>query len=143
LNYLRHELFAYGFLLYFYAMLTNDEIMFIRYWERRREKEKKLSWQLLTGIPRGAMFALPVIIILISARFWYKRADMTANAQLNPIILSIGVFSIIFFVAVFYKRYKWEENEQRYLEFKAKATKEDLERIKNFDEQAFLSSRKR
>lgn len=89
------------------------------------------------------MFALPVIIILISARFWYKRADMTANAQLNPIILSIGVFSIIFFVAVFYKRYKWEENEQRYLEFKAKATKEDLERIKNFDEQAFLSSRKR
>jgi len=124
-------------------MLSNDEIMFIRHWERRRDLEKKFSWQLISGIPKGAMFALPVIMILFSARFWYRRADMSANAQLNPIILSIAIFSIIVFVAILYKRFQWEMNEQRYHEFKAKADAEDIEKIKNFDEKAFLSSRKR
>lgn len=122
-------------------MLTNDEILFIRYWERRREIEKKLSWQLLSGFPRGAMFALPVVLILFSARFWYKRAEMEAHAKLNPIVLVVAVLLIIFFVAVFYKRHEWEMNEQRYLEFTSKANEHDWERIRS--EEVILPSSKK
>ncbi len=97
---------------------------FVEYWEANREHEGKLSTQLLFGIPVGLLFAVPVLVILISAKLWYKRADMAANTQLSPALIIIAVVVIAAFVAVIYKRHQWDMKEQQYLEFKAHLSKD-------------------
>jgi chromate transport protein ChrA len=98
---------------------------YIEYWEMNREREGKLSTQLLFGIPVGMLFAVPVMVIMFTARLWYKRADMAANAKLSPLLLIIAVVIIAGFVAVIYKRHQWDMKEQQYLAFKAQQEKED------------------
>jgi hypothetical protein len=105
-------------------MLNEQEKMFVKYWEANRLKEKKILKQLLIGLPVGVLFGLPVILILFSGKFWYKRADMEANTHLNPLVLITAVLMIIVFVAIFYKRHQWDMKEQQYLEFKAREEKE-------------------
>ena len=101
-------------------MLTEDEQMFIDYWEKNRVKESKLLNQVLAGIPIGLLFSLPVMLMLFSGRFWYKRADIQIQTKLSPVVLVIAIFLIAVFFAVFYKRFQWDRKEQQYLEFKAK-----------------------
>ena len=101
-------------------MVTEDEKKFIEYWETNREHQSKFMTQLISGIPVGIFFSVPVLIILYTGRFWYKRADMLINTQLNPLLMGIAIFIIAVFVAVFYKRHQWEMKEQQYLEFKNK-----------------------
>jgi hypothetical protein len=102
------------------VMLDEREKLFVEYWEVNRLKEKSIIYQVLTGLPVGLLFALPIIFLLFSSRYWYKRADMEANAELSPVVLIIAVFMIAVFVAVLYKRHIWERKEQQYLELKAK-----------------------
>ena len=101
-------------------MLNEQERRFLEYWEANRLREKKLNKQLLMGLPIGLLFAVPVLILLFSGRFWYTRANMEANSQSSPVILMIAVICIAVFVAVFYKRHQWEQREQHYLELKAR-----------------------
>ncbi|MBA4166474.1 MAG: hypothetical protein H0X41_02830 [Chitinophagaceae bacterium] len=105
-------------------MLDKREQLFIDYWAMHREKEQKLGYQVLTGLPVGLLFSLPIVFILFSGRYWYKRADMVANSELSLGILIFAVFAIALFVAVIYKRHQWEMKEQQYLELKGKAKKE-------------------
>jgi hypothetical protein len=108
-------------------MLDEREQEFIRYWEANRLREKRLDFQLLAGIPVGLIFALPVLLLLFSGRFWYKRADMDMNTMLSPYVLVSAIFLIVVFVAVFYKRHQWDMKEQQYLELKAKDQKHKSE----------------
>ncbi len=101
-------------------MLDQKEKLFVEYWELNREKEKSLLYQVLTGLPIGLLFALPIIFILFTGRYWFKRADMVANAELNPVLLVSAVLIIATFVAVLYKRHQWEMKEQQYKELKVK-----------------------
>lgn len=101
-------------------MLNQREKEFVEYWEANRLREKRLDVQLLAGIPIGLYFALPILVILFTGRFWYKRADMLMNTMVSPFVLVIAIFLIVVFVAVFYKRHQWDMKEQQYLEFKAK-----------------------
>jgi hypothetical protein len=101
-------------------MLDQREKIFVEYWELNRGKEKKLLYQLLTGLPIGLLFALPIIFLLFTGRYWFKRADMVANAELSPVLLVSAVFIIAAFVAVIYKRHQWEMKEQQYKELKVK-----------------------
>jgi hypothetical protein len=101
-------------------MLDEKEKMFVEYWEVNRLKEKKISYQLLTGLPIGLLCALPIILILFSSRYWFKRADMLANSQLNPFVLVTAIFLIAVFVAVMYKQHTWDRKEQQFNELKAK-----------------------
>src|SRR5205085_11878544 len=101
-------------------MLTKPEKEFLRYWEANRLREKKVTKQLLVGLPIGLIFAIPVLIALFSGRFWYKRADMEANSQMSPVVLIIAMIFIAVFVAIFYKRHQWDMKEQQYLELKAR-----------------------
>ena len=94
--------------------------LFVEYWEARRLKEKSLVYQVLTGLPIGLLFGIPIILVLFSGRFWYKRADMVANSESSTIILMIAILLIALFVAVIYKRHQWEMKEQQYLEIKAR-----------------------
>jgi len=101
-------------------MLDQKEKLFIEYWELNRMKEKNIFYQLLTGLPIGLLFALPIIFILFTGQYWFKRADMVANSELNPVILVSAVLMIATFVAILYKRHQWDMKEQQYKELKVK-----------------------
>jgi hypothetical protein len=100
-------------------MNKEDQRLYVEFWEANREREGKLVNQLLYGIPIGMLFAVPVLLILLSAKLWYKRADMEANSSLSMPVLIIAVLVIAAFVAVVYKRHQWDMKEQQYLQFKA------------------------
>lgn len=97
-------------------MLDTKEKLFVDYWELRRLVEKRLVYQLMTGLPVGLLFSLPILFILFTGRYWFKRADMIANSQMSPVLLVVAVLIISAFVAVFYKRHQWEMKEQQYRE---------------------------
>jgi hypothetical protein len=101
-------------------MLTTEEQKFIVYWEANREKQKKLFYQLLIGLPVGLLFAVPILVNFFMGRFWYKRADSVGVSQFNPMVLIVAVVLIAGFIGVFNKKFKWDQNEQFYLELKAR-----------------------
>jgi hypothetical protein len=101
-------------------MLNEKERAFVDYWEASRLKEKNVFYQVLTGLPVGLLFSIPIMLILFSGRFWYKRADMVANSQLSAGVLIFAVLLIALFVAVLYKRHQWEMKEQQYQILKAR-----------------------
>jgi cation transporter-like permease len=97
-------------------MLTEEEARFVKYWEANREKQGTLKYQFLYGLPLGILVSLPILINFLFARFWYKRADAVGTSQFNSLVLVFAVLVIAVFVAVFYKKFQWEQREQRYLE---------------------------
>jgi hypothetical protein len=101
-------------------MLNEKEKLFVDYWEAHRERQKSLLFQLLSGLPIGLLFSLPIIFLLFTGKLWFKRADMVANSQLSPVVLVGAVLLIAVFVAVMYKRHQWEMKDQQYKELKAK-----------------------
>ena len=106
-------------------MLSDKEQEFINYWKLRREKEGRLGWQLLTGIPIGLLFSMPIFIIVLTGKFWYKRADMVAVSKLSPVVLVVAIVLIACFIAVFHRRVQWEKKEQQYLELQQKEQQQD------------------
>lgn len=100
--------------------MNDKEKQFIRYWEASRNREKSLGYQLLFGIPIGLLFSLPIIVIALTGKYWYVRADIAARSMTSPYLLVVAVFIIAIFVAIFYKRYQWEKKEQLYQELKAR-----------------------
>jgi hypothetical protein len=110
-------------------MLTKEEEEFIIYWERNRQREKKILRQILIGLPLGLLISGGIILSLDLN--WYPRANMVANASLNPYVLIIGVIAITVFTAIFYKKHQWEMKEQRYRELLYKKEKEQSSDITN------------
>ncbi|MBO9573099.1 MAG: hypothetical protein J7497_12985 [Chitinophagaceae bacterium] len=99
-------------------MLNERERLFVERWAADREREKRFLYQLLTGLPVGFLFSLPVMFILLTSKYWFKRADMVANSQMSAGVILVAVIFIAAFVAVLYKRHKWEIKEQQYQELK-------------------------
>lgn len=113
-------------------ILSEQEQQYIEYWEKHRDKEKKVLNQLLIGLPLGIIFASPVLLSLFGR--WYTRADMQANTKLNPAILLIAILLIVAFVAIFSRRHKWEMKEQQYRSFIAKRDAVAARQQENTDE---------
>src|SRR5688500_18673366 len=88
-------------------MLTEKEQKYIAYWKSRRDREGRFGWQLLTGIPIGLLFSLPIFVIVITGKFWYKRADMVAMSKLSPVVLVVAILLIACFIGVFHRRVQW------------------------------------
>ena len=103
--------------------ISEDEKKFLAYWEQNRLKQKKLINQLLLGLPIGILFSVPLIVNFLMGKFWYKRADAVGVSQFSPTVLVIAVLLIAVFVALFNRRFRWENLEQQYLEIKAKEKK--------------------
>jgi hypothetical protein len=103
--------------------LTEEEKNFLAYWEANREKEKRLSVQLMAGLPLGIIFSVPILLNFLAGRFWYKRADSVGVSQFNPWVLVIAILLIAVFIGVFSKKHKWDQREQRYLEIRRRAEK--------------------
>jgi cbb3-type cytochrome oxidase subunit 3 len=99
-------------------MLTKDEEKFMSWWDVNHEKEKSLRRQLRLVLPIGLLLGVGIILNFVTG--WYTRANMVANGQSTPLIIIIGIIIIAVFVSVFYKKHRWEMNEQRYQELKLK-----------------------
>ncbi len=103
-------------------MLTEEEKRFIAYWEQARARKKKLLWRLAAGLPLGVVLAAAIFINYFSP--WYTRAAMQINMSSSGVlVVLIGLLLIVIFVVIFSSRHKWEMNEQRYLELKAREKK--------------------
>jgi hypothetical protein len=103
-------------------MLTPQQEGFLKYWERNRDREKKWTRQLFIGLPIGLLISGGVLLSLDLD--WYPRANMVANASLNPYVLVFAITAITVFTAIFYKRYQWDMKEQRYRELIVKKERE-------------------
>lgn len=104
--------------------LSADERKFLTYWEANRDKQKRLTNQLMYGLPMGILFSVPIIVNFLMGRFWYKRADAVGMSQFNPSILIIAVLLIAVFIALINRKFRWEKLEQQYLEIKSRDKKE-------------------
>lgn len=97
-----------------------DEQKFLSYWEENREREGRLSVQLLFGLPYGLLFSVPILVNFLLGRFWYKRADAVGLSQFNPIVLILAVLIISVFIALLNRKFRWEKLENQYLELKSR-----------------------
>lgn len=105
-------------------MLTKNEERFVEYWKSNRDREKKLFRQLVFGLPLGLLIGGGIIISVVTDK-WYERADMVANTKMNPNVLIIAVLAIAVFTGLFYKKFKWDQNEQLYKELLVKKNKKE------------------
>lgn len=104
-------------------MLTEEEKRFLDYWERNRKNRKRYFRKLSIGLPLGVILVLAIFINFFSG--WDKRADMIMYEQPSLIYVLLGAaLLIVAFIVIFSARYKWDRNEQRYLELLAKKDKE-------------------
>ena len=102
-------------------MLSAQEKEFMQWWEQNRSREKRLLSQLTIGLPLGLAFGFP-ILLSVMFRGWYKNMPYVSGSQLT--IILIAVLLVVVFYSIFKMRFKWEMNEQRYLELKQKADAE-------------------
>jgi hypothetical protein len=102
-------------------MLTQQEKDFVRYWELNREREGRWPHQLLSGLPLGICFGVPVLISFIF-RSWYKWLPYVSNDEL--LFIAIGVLCIILFYAFFRSQFMWDRKQQQYLEIKAREARD-------------------
>jgi pilus assembly protein TadC len=102
-------------------MLSAEEKEFMLWWEQNRNKEKKLLSQLTIGLPLGLAFGFP-ILLSVMFRGWYKNMPYVSGTQLT--IILIAVLLVVVFYGIFKMRFKWEMNEQRYLELQQKTNAE-------------------
>jgi glycopeptide antibiotics resistance protein len=106
-------------------MLTDHEEAFITYWAANRDKQKRTFRQFLLGIPLALLFVIPIAINFFSG--WYKRATMMRDTgEFSPGVLLMALLGIVVFIAIFSRKFKWEQNEQRYIELLAR--KERMEK---------------
>lgn len=95
----------------------------MEYWAQNREKEHKTFRQLATGLPVGCILAAAILISIFSG--WDKRVDASINTMLNPSVLIIALLIIVAFVAIFYKKHQWDQNEGQYERLLRKKEKEE------------------
>jgi cation transporter-like permease len=100
--------------------LSADEKKFLAYGEANRLREKRLTTQLMYGLPMGILFAVPIIVNFLMGRFWYKRADAVGMSQFSPTVLVVAVLLIAVFIALINRRFRWEKLEQQYLEIQSR-----------------------
>mgnify|MGYP007106197745 CR=1 FL=1 len=106
--------------------------MFLEYWAKNRERQKKWLYQLAVGLPVGGILAGFILINFYSG--WYTRATMVANSRFNPVVLYIAAAAITVFIAIFSKKFQWDQQEQRYRELLAKKQKETENTTENHNQ---------
>ncbi len=103
-------------------MVTEQEKLFLNYWEKNRDKQKTTFYKLAVGLPLGLVFALPILLSVIFDE-WYKQMIFISSSQVTVIL--IAVLGIAVFFALMRMKFKWENNEQLYKELKFKESQID------------------
>ncbi|MBV9987375.1 MAG: hypothetical protein JO301_06830 [Chitinophagaceae bacterium] len=106
-------------------MLSPEEEQFLLYWKQNREKQRKSIRPFLVGMSAG--FALGAAVMIVLSSGWYERANMEANSRLSAIVFLLAIVVISFFLALFYRKFRWEMMEQRYLELQARKNKNKMQ----------------
>ena len=101
-------------------MLTDQEKLFVDFWEKNRDKEKQVLKKLALGLPIGLVFAFPILLSVLF-RSWYKNMVYISGSQIT--IILIAVLAIAVFISLIRMKFKWENNEQLYKELKFKEGK--------------------
>lgn len=108
---------------YFCPMLRREDEIFLDWWAANRERQRTSTRPFLIGLSAG--FALGISLVLGLSSGWYTRASMEANSELSSIVLMVAILLISFFMAFFYRKFRWEMQEQRYLELLAAKKKSE------------------
>ncbi len=98
-----------------------DDPRFFDYWSKNRQKEKSNKKAFFKGLSAGFAIGGALLIAILSG--WYPRATMEANSKMSAFVLFIAILLISVFIAFIYQKFKWEMQEQRYLEIVAKKNK--------------------
>ena len=106
-------------------MITTEDENFLNYWSENREMEKKISRQLMGGLPWGLLIGAGIVGVLFTGG-WYEQAIIEANSEFNAFVLLFAVIGIAVFTGVFYKKYRWDLNEQHYKEILHKKSSQNL-----------------
>ena len=104
-------------------MFTEQESKFITWWESNRDNQKKSFKQFVQGLSKGIGIGAAIVLIVISG--WYKRANMEVNSKMSTAVFVIALLGIGVFMAWFSQSYKWEQNEQQYLELMARKRRKE------------------
>ena len=103
-------------------MLTEREKEFLNHWEKVREQENTFSRKLISGLPFAALFSFPILLLVICVYLflpdWYAKISGTNPSTMVAAVVGV-IISTIFF-SYFRMHFKWEMNEQLYLELKQK-----------------------
>ena len=105
-------------------MLSSDDETFLIYWSKNREQQKTSARPFLIGLSAG--FALGISLIIVLQSGWYERANMEANSRLSSVVFLVAILLISLFMAFFYRKFKWEMQEQRYLELLSQKKKFEI-----------------
>lgn len=101
-------------------MLSEKQKNFILYWESIRERESNFARKLSGGLPMAMIFGLPIILFVVVVYLffpdWYMKISNTTSGTFFVIIVAV-IIAILFF-SYFRMQFKWEMNEQLYLELK-------------------------
>lgn len=104
-------------------MLYKEDEDFVRYWGKNREKQKTSIRPFLVGMSSG--FVIGILILITLSSGWYERAEMVANAGLSSVIFLLAILLLSFFMAFFYRKFRWEMQEQRFQELMAKKKRQE------------------
>ena len=99
-----------------------DDEQFFDYWNKNSQKYNSSSRAFLIGLSSGFAIGIGVIMAILSG--WYPRATMEANSKMSFGVLFIAIILISVFIAIMYRKFRWEMQEQRYLEIVAKKNKQ-------------------
>jgi membrane protein YdbS with pleckstrin-like domain len=100
-------------------MITEEEKRFLLSWEQNRVRKRKWMWKLAAGLPLAVLLSLAIFVNFLSG--WYTRAAMQINVDKSGIlVVLVALVLIVVFVVVFSARHKWDLNEQRYKELRAR-----------------------
>ncbi len=103
-------------------MLSEKEQAFLHYWQQNREKQNSFTSKLTRGLPMAIIFGLPIIlsvvVIYIFFPEWYTKISTTTSGTFVTVVIAV-VIAVLFF-SYFRMHFKWEMNEQAYLELKYK-----------------------
>jgi len=99
-------------------MLSQKELEFIEHWGSVRQEYAGFGSKMKRGLPMAVLFSLPIVFSIAAVYFfspeWYTKVGQKANGSFMAIV--VAVFMCIFFFAYFRMHFKWEMNEQKYIE---------------------------
>lgn len=113
---------------YICRMLNSEEEQFLAFWAENREKQKTSIRPFVLGLSGG--FAIGAAVMIVLSLGWYERANMEANSKMSGVVFMLAILIISFFLAFFYRKFRWEMQEQRYLELVARKNKLQNQTVK-------------
>ena len=108
-------------------MLTEKDKIFLKRWEKERNRENNVLMKIANGLPMAMLFSLPIILLIFVVYYffpeWYTRISGTSQGTFIIIVIAVLISTVFF--SYFRMHYKWEMNEQLYMELKKKEARDE------------------